>query len=78
MMARPMSTRVTLILLDDLAIRLKAYCEESGHKKSPLIARLVKRHLDAEFPTSEMNSGGRNQRTELMGAEHKKPGVRHD
>jgi hypothetical protein len=28
--------------------RLEAYCAETGHKKSPLIARLLRDHLNAE------------------------------
>jgi hypothetical protein len=40
--------RLTVLLKPDEAERLDAYCEESGHKKSTLIARLVRDHLDHE------------------------------
>lgn len=30
------------------ASRFEAYCAETGHKKSPLIVRLIREHLDRE------------------------------
>ena len=39
--------RLTVLLKPQEAARLDAYCEESGHKKSTLIARLIRDHLDA-------------------------------
>lgn len=37
------------VLLEDLEFeRFEAYCRERGHKKSTLIARLIREHLDAE------------------------------
>lgn len=32
----------------DEALRFERYCERQGHKKSTLIARLVREHLDRE------------------------------
>jgi hypothetical protein len=39
--------RLTVLLKPQEAERLDAYCEVSGHKKSTLIARLIRDHLDA-------------------------------
>lgn len=39
---------ITVLLPDDEAERFEAYCERHGFKKSTLIARLVRDHLDAE------------------------------
>lgn len=44
------TTRITLIIPDELARRLDKYCEESGHKKSTLIARWVRKQLDEVNP----------------------------
>ena len=40
--------RVTLLLEPGEFERLEGYCERRGYKKSPLIARLVRDHLDEE------------------------------
>ncbi len=40
--------RVTLLLEADEFERLESYCERRGYKKSPLIARLLRDHLDQE------------------------------
>lgn len=43
--------RVNVLLPPTEADRLARYCEERGFKKSTLIARLVREHLDREaFP----------------------------
>ncbi len=39
--------RLTVLLKPDEAERLEAYCQESGRKKSTLVARLIRDHLDA-------------------------------
>jgi hypothetical protein len=41
-------TRVVVLLKNGDGQRFNAYCEEKGHKKSPLIARLIREHLDRE------------------------------
>lgn len=40
--------RISVILDQDLGRRFEAYCDERGHKKSTLIARLIREHLDHE------------------------------
>ena len=41
-------TRVQVLMDDDEATRFEDYCRERGFKKSTLIARLVREHLDRE------------------------------
>ena len=40
--------RVQVLLSRELSERFNLYCGEKGFKKSTLIARLVREHLDAE------------------------------
>lgn len=40
--------RVQVLLQTGEAERFERYCQERGHKKSTLIARLVREHLDRE------------------------------
>ena len=40
--------KVTVLLEKDRFDRLDTYCEERGFKKSTLIARLIREHLDRE------------------------------
>lgn len=40
--------RISVILDQDLGRRFEAYCDERGHKKSTLIARLIREHLEHE------------------------------
>lgn len=40
--------KVSVLLPPDEARRFEAYCQEKGFKKSTLIARLVREHLDSE------------------------------
>lgn len=50
-MAKP---RLTVLLKPDQADRLEKYCELSGHKKSTLVARLIREFLDrTERPNDE-------------------------
>jgi len=42
------SVRIQVLLSKHLASRFEEYCEEKGFKKSTLIARLVREHLDRE------------------------------
>lgn len=38
--------RFQVILTPEESERLEAYCKATGHKKSPLTARLIRDHLD--------------------------------
>lgn len=59
--------RVQVLMSSADAERFDAYCREKAHKKSPLIARLVREHLDREgFRTGE--TGIVRRRRELRGA----------
>ncbi len=56
--------KISVLLSEPDFDRLEAYCTETGHKKSPLIARLIRDHLNAEgfqsVPTSEPSQGKRD------------------
>lgn len=39
---------VSVLLTEEEFTRFEAFCEERGHKKSTLIARLVREHLDGQ------------------------------
>jgi hypothetical protein len=41
-------TRVAVLLTEVDGERFDAFCRERGHKKSTLIARLIKEHLNSE------------------------------
>lgn len=41
-------TKISVLVPDDEARRFEAFCSERGHKKSTLIVRLIKEHLDRE------------------------------
>jgi hypothetical protein len=41
-------TRISVLVPQDEAERFEAYCRERGFKKSTLIARLIREHLDSE------------------------------
>ena len=40
--------RIQVLLSPDEAARFERFCRERGHKKSTLIARLVRDHLERE------------------------------
>ena len=40
--------RVTVLLNPEEFVRFEAFCSERGHKKSTLVARLIRDHLDSE------------------------------
>lgn len=40
--------RVQVLMPPPEAARFEAYCQDRGHKKSTLIARLIREHLDRE------------------------------
>ena len=49
------TVKVSVLLPPDAATRFDAYCRERGYKKSTLIVRLIREHLDREnFPIQEM------------------------
>lgn len=41
-------SKISVLLCERDDVRFSAYCEERGFKKSTLIARLVRDHLDSE------------------------------
>ena len=45
--------KVSVLLRPQDAARLESYCTDSGHKKSKLIAKLVRDYLDAEAVPEE-------------------------
>lgn len=46
--------KVSVLLADEDAQRFESYCEEFGHKKSTLIARLVRDFLNREnYPAQQ-------------------------
>lgn len=47
-MAREQKRQVTVLLEREEDIRFSAYCENRAFKKSTLIARLIREHLDKE------------------------------
>lgn len=42
------AAKISVLLSEDEAERFEAYCHERGYKKSTLIARLIREHLDRE------------------------------
>lgn len=42
------NARIHVLLADAEGERFEAYCKEKGYKKSTLIARLIREHLDRE------------------------------
>ncbi len=45
-MAAP--TKISVLVPDEEARRFEAFCNDRGYKKSTLIVRLIKEHLDRE------------------------------
>ncbi len=45
-MPRKKPSKITVLLEADQFCRFEAYCESQGFKKSTLIARLIREHLD--------------------------------
>lgn len=54
--------RVQVLMPMAEADRFNAYCREKGYKKSPLIARLVREHLDSEAFNPQPDLFGKEQR----------------
>lgn len=49
-----MSTKISVLLGKEEAARFDAFCATQGYKKSTLIVRLIKEHLDREgFPLQD-------------------------
>lgn len=48
--------RVQVLMRPDEATRFERYCESRGHKKSTLIARLIREHLDREEPQAGLRT----------------------
>jgi hypothetical protein len=40
--------KITVIIEDEEFVRFEAYCNRNGYKKSTLICRLIREHLDSE------------------------------
>lgn len=53
--------RVQVLMPRPEADRFDAYCREKGYKKSPLIARLVREHLDRETFDAQLDLFNRDQ-----------------
>lgn len=54
------SVRVQVLMRPGEAAAFKRYCEDRGHKKSTLIARLVRDHLEREgYRDGPSQSGAR-------------------
>ena len=54
--------RVQVLMPRAEADRFDAYCREKGYKKSPLIARRVREHLEREAFNLQQNLSSRLQR----------------
>ncbi len=54
--------RVQMLMPRAEADRFGDYCREKGYKKSPLIARLVREHLDREHFNPQPDLFGREER----------------
>lgn len=58
-----MASKISVLLDDDESARFDAYCASQGYKKSTLIVRLIKEHLDREgfpFQGSLLSASGAN------------------
>ena len=54
--------RLQVLIPKAEADRFAAYCQEKGYKKSPLIVRLVREHLDREGFNPQPDLFNREQR----------------
>lgn len=52
------TVRVQVLMRPEEAQRFERYCERQGHKKSTLIARLVREYLDREERQAPSLSAG--------------------
>jgi hypothetical protein len=54
--------KISVVLSSEEFRRFDAYCADRGYKKSTLVARLIREHLDKEgFELSEARGGGTSQ-----------------
>ncbi|MYC67255.1 MAG: hypothetical protein F4X12_13075 [Acidobacteriia bacterium] len=56
------SVRVQVLMPKPQAERFDAFCREMGYKKSPLIARLIREHLDREDFYPQLDLFSREER----------------
>jgi len=56
------ATRVQVLMPPSDAERFEAYCREKGHKKSTLIARLIREHLAREGYAAQTSLSFRTSR----------------
>jgi hypothetical protein len=54
--------KISVLLAPEEAERFSAYCQERGFKKSTLITRLIREHLDRERYWLQQNLFGKNYR----------------
>jgi hypothetical protein len=61
--------KMSVLLGDEDEERFTAYCREKGFKKSTLVARLIREHLDREGYASQRSFalGGDNEATHQSG-----------
>jgi hypothetical protein len=59
--------KITVLLSDEEFQRFQAFCAQKGYKKSTLIARLIREHLDQEGIKKQ--SG--NSRTDMEKSKHR-------
>ena len=59
--------RVSVILNDTDSQRFNAYCEKHGYKKSTLICRLIREHMENENFTFQPELKFRNQNSRKKG-----------
>lgn len=52
------AVRVQVLMQPEEALRFEHYCERRGHKKSTLIARLIREHLEQEDQQAVRRAGG--------------------
>jgi hypothetical protein len=57
-LGRPEMRRVTVLLDDDEFALFEKYCDEQGHKKSTLVARLIRDLLEREHVVSQRDLFG--------------------
>lgn len=52
------AVRVQVLMQPEEARRFERYCERQGHKKSTLIARLIREHLEQEDQQTGVRRAG--------------------
>ena len=59
--------RISVLLPQGDSERFSSYCKEHGHKKSTLIARLVREHLDREGYNGARSAGALKDNSRRQG-----------